>query len=96
MGNIFEVMDKNGRRIRLSKRQWSHIRQDHPEIENEEVIKITLVKPDKITQPYEGTKYYYYKYFKERKDPDKFLVTIVNYLNGEGFIITAFYVNYIK
>lgn len=93
---IFEVIDKTGRKIRLSKKQWAHIRQEHPEVENEEVIKETLQKPTKITFPYEGNKQYYYKYYKHRNFPDKYLLVIVNYLNGEGFVITAHYVINIK
>ncbi len=96
MDVIFETTDRTGRKIRLPKKQWKHIRQDHPEVENEEVIKETLEKPTKTTQPYEGTKYYYYRYYKQRKGPDKYLMVIVNYLNGEGFVITAFYVSHIK
>jgi len=93
---IFEVMDKTRRNIRLTGKQWSHIRMDHPEVEDEEVIKDAIKNPDKITQPYEGTKHYYYKYFKHRKSSDKYLMVIVNYLNGEGFIITAYYVSHIR
>lgn len=93
---IFEVTDKTGRKIRLTKKQWSHIREDHPEVKDEEPIIETIEKPDKITQPYEGPKYYYYKYYKHRKSPDNYFMVIVNYLNGEGFVITAYYVPYIK
>jgi len=35
MDKTFEIVDKTGRKIRLTRKQWSHIRQDHPEIENE-------------------------------------------------------------
>ena len=93
---VFEVVDKSGRKIRLTKRQREHILRDHPEISNEEVIKETLVNPTKITKPYEGKKYYYYKYFKSRKSPDKSLMVVVKYLNGDGFIISAFYVRSIR
>ena len=34
MNHVFEIIDKSGRKIRLTDKQWSHIRQDHPEIEN--------------------------------------------------------------
>ncbi len=61
MGIVFDTVDKTGRKIRLTSKQWSHIRVDHPEIENEEVIKETLETPTKITRLYEGTKHYYYK-----------------------------------
>jgi len=93
---FFEIIDKTRRKIRLTKKQGSHIRQNHPEVENEEVIKETVLNPNKITQPYEGKKYYFYKYFKHRKGPDKYLMVIVKYINGDGFIITSFYVNYIR
>ena len=96
MDVIFELTDKTGRRIRLTKKQRAHIRQDHPEVEDEEIIKSVLKNPDKITQPYDGLKHYYYKYFKHRKSPDKYIIIIVNYLNGEGFVITAYYVSCIK
>jgi hypothetical protein len=35
---------------------------------------------------------YYYKYYKNRKSKAKYLRVIVKYLNGEGFIITAYFV----
>jgi len=93
---IFEIVDKTGRKIKLTNKQWKHIRQDHPEIESEEIIKEALEKPTKITQPYEGEKHYYYRYYKNRKGRDKYFMAIVNYLNGDGFVITAFYVQQIK
>jgi len=89
---IFETIDKTGRKIRLTKKQWSHINKKHPQIaSNKEEIIETLKNPLKIIKPYEGTKHYYYKYFKHSKIPEKCLKVIVNYLNGEGFIITAFF-----
>ena len=91
MDFIFEATDKTGRKIRLTEKQWKHIKQDHPEIADESVIKETLESPTKITKPYEGRKYYYYKYYKHRISPDKFLLVIVKYLNGEGFVISTFY-----
>ena len=49
MPNIFDIIDKTGRKIRLTTEQWSHIRKKHPEVENYELIEETLKKPDKIT-----------------------------------------------
>lgn len=93
---IFEVIDKTRRKIRLTRKQWDHIKEDHPEVENEELIKETLKKPDKIHKPYDGKKHYYYKYYKDRKSYNDYLIVIVNYLNGDGFVITSYYVRYIK
>ncbi len=95
MDFIFEVTDKTGRKIRLTKRQWSHIKRDHPEILDTSLIKEVLEYPIKITKPYEGAKHYYYKYYKNRKSTDKFLLVIVKYLNGDGFVISAFYTRHI-
>ena len=47
MSNIFEVIDKTGRKIRLSKERWKHIRMEHPEIVNSEDIEEVIKKPIK-------------------------------------------------
>ena len=41
MNLIFEVVDKRGKKVRLTKEQWSKIRKKHPEVENEELLKET-------------------------------------------------------
>lgn len=89
--NIFELVDKTGRNIRLTKKQWTHIRQDHPDVTEEQIAK-TLLNPIKITKEYKN-KMFYYRYFEKRKHRNKFLRTIVKYLNGDGFIITAYFVS---
>ena len=95
---IFEFKDKNGKIIYLTKERWSHINIEHPEIADyiEEFNEI-LSNPTKIFD-YQHNKYikYYYKYFKDRKEKSKYLLIIVKYLNGEGFIITAYFVRQIK
>jgi len=89
---IFEVTDKTKRIIRLTKKQWTHINRRHPQVATcLEEIKDTLKNPLKITQPYGEEKSYYYKHFKNRNAPNKYLKVIVNYLNGEGFVITALF-----
>ena len=76
----------------MTKKQWSHISLKHPQVaNNKEIIIDTLVNPLKITRSFGEMKYYYYKYLKERGGPEKYLKVIVNYLNGEGFVITALF-----
>ena len=48
MVGIFELDDKRGRKIKLSKERWKHIREEHPEITDEEEIKRALIFPQKI------------------------------------------------
>jgi len=94
MEDIFEVKDKTGRKIRLTREQWNHIKAEHPEIEKEEV-QLAIEKPIKIIEK-TNNKYSYYQYLKYKKLPFRFLRVIVKYLNGEGFIITSYFVKRIS
>ena len=89
MINIFEIKDKTDRKIRLSEKQWRHIKQRHPGIESNN-IEETLISPLK-TIAKEGVTIYY-KYFKHRKEPAKYLKVVVKYLNGDGFVVTSYFV----
>ncbi len=46
---VFEIIDNSGRKIHLSKKQWTHIRKKHPEIENLEILESGIKNFDKIT-----------------------------------------------
>ncbi len=91
MGGIIEFIDKSGRKIHISPERWSHILQ-HPEMTNQtERIRETLLQPDVILNSSTDQQvHYYFRYYKERRE---YLFVSVKYLNGEGFIITAFYTN---
>jgi len=95
---IFEVKDKSGRRIHLSGERWLHINQEHPEVADYlEELEETIKNPAKITtHSIDENVKYYYQYFKNRESPAKYLLLIVKYLNGHGFIITAYFVKSIK
>ena len=91
---IFEIVDKTGRKIKLSKERWAHIASfssPHAYMANHlEEIKETLIKPNKIMgSVYDSYKSNYYKYYKDKK---RYLKVIVKYLNGNGFIISAYFV----
>ncbi|MFH1365334.1 MAG: hypothetical protein ABIH28_02005 [archaeon] len=89
MENVFEVTDKTGRKIRLTKKQWYHMTKKHPYMEKYfEEIKETLTAPDKLINY--SDKGYYYKNYKNLKAPNRFILVIVRYLNNEGFIITSY------
>jgi len=95
MLNIFEIADKTGRKIRLTQERWSHITQEHPEVVSLEEVKDTLTSPLKI----KSSKYspedvnYYYRFDKDKK---KYLMVAVKYLNGDGFVITVYYLRNLK
>ena len=95
---IFEVVDKTGRKIRLTNRQWGHINKRHPAVANYfEKFKGILQSPDMIKNSNinKGISLYY-KYDKNLKSPNKYFLMIVKYLNGDGFIVSVFFEKDIK
>lgn len=98
MNYVFEIIDKTGRKIRLTKKQWSHIARKHPQMSNyPEEIADTLKHPLKITDySLDESVRYYYKYLKNMDVPRKYLIVVVKYLNGSGFVISAFFEKHIK
>ena len=98
MERLFEIKNKTGRIIYMTKERWRHITSPispHAYITNYlEEIKQTLINPDKIINSINSdTKVNYYKYYKERR---QYLKIVVNYLNGYGFVITAYFVKNIE
>jgi|TARA_Y100000034_G_C6899253_1_gene415325 hypothetical protein len=95
MNHIFEVTNKSGRKIHLSKERWGeHIRPIHPEIKEPEEIEKVLKNPEVINQSDRDEDVrWYYKYNKQRK---RYFKVSVKYLNGNGFVITAHYTRKIE
>lgn len=92
---IFEVKDKTGRKIYLTKERWTHINIEHPEVSHYFfILEEVLTNPLRITDyEYDEKVKYYYRYLKNVK---KYLLLIVKYLNGEGYIITSYIIGKIK
>ena len=86
---IFEVVDKDGRKIKMTRERWSHIAINHPDMVNKiEEIKSALIKPTLIVpNKYSDDKRNYYKYQKPTSD---YILVIVKYLNQEGYVVSAF------
>lgn len=86
--------DKFGRNIRLTDERLQHVIIDHPELLKPiDKIEETLMFPSIVIKseddPYVWLYYRPYKVFPRQKS---FLLVIVKISNGEGFVITAFYV----
>lgn len=96
--HVFEIADKTGRKIRLTKRQWRETTLKHPGMAVYlEEIKQTLIRPDSILNySFDEKVRYYYKYFKHVKSKNKYLLVIVKYLNGDGFVIKSYFNSKIK
>src|SRR3989344_925484 len=95
MKYVFEIIDKTGRKIHLTNERWRHIIIKHPDIAGKaEEVKRLLEKPD-LTTPhkFDDNMKNYYKYNKKDKN---YLLVSVKYLNGDGFVATAFYTTKIR
>ena len=86
---VFEVTEKTGRKIHLSRERWRHITTKHPNMSNKlEEIKEALINPLLIIpHKFDDTMRNYYIYYKLKKD---YLLISVKYLNGGGYVSTAF------
>ncbi len=94
MENIFEIIDKNGKKIRLTNKQWKHIQKHFKMFESLERIKETIKFPLTIRyDEFDEKVIYFYREYKEMGPSEKYLFISVKYLNGDGFIITSFYTN---
>ena len=95
MDYIFEITDKTRRKIHLSDERWDHIlKHTDITINNLEDIKTALISPASIIlQALDESKSNYYLYIKERKS---YLLVGIKYLNGSGFITTAFFTRHIS
>ena len=97
MSRIFEIIDKTGRKIHLSKERWTHIRKKHPEVKEWELIKETIEEGDKIIDnEFSESIKYFYKFYKHAKKPNRCLCVVINYLNGKGYVLTAYFTKNIK
>jgi len=92
---IFEIMDKFGRKIHLSKERWGeHVRLLHPYIREPEEIEQVLKNPDSVISSDRDENVRWY--FLYKKDKKKYLKVSVKYLNGGGYVITAHYTRKIQ
>ena len=90
MNNVLETIDKEGNKIYMSQERWKHILR-HPHMHNGiEAIQKTLKNPT-TTRHFEQDKKvrHFYKEFKQSEPSEKYLLVVVKYLNGSGFIITG-------
>jgi hypothetical protein len=76
--DVFEVVDKTGREIKLPGKSWAHITTTHAEMTNYlGEIRQTVENPLKITLHTKGDLRNYFTYQKHRKHPERYLRVIV-------------------
>jgi hypothetical protein len=86
---FFEVDSKLDRRIRMTKSYWDYIVSvKHPSMRGlDGAVKISLTEPVEIRRSKRNrTVHLHYGQF----DAELFICTVVKFLNGDGFVITAY------
>ncbi len=95
---LFELIDKTNRLIYLTDERWSHIVSEHDAlVGNLEKLKDTITNPLIVLGSNDNQKInFYYRYYKDRDTKERYLLVLVKYLNGIGFIITSFFTHKLK
>lgn len=88
MPNVFETIDKKGRKVVLTLENWNHILRHKGMEQHLENIKKALSNPTTHhSHKHNLNKVNYYLYLKETK---RYLLVSVKYLNNQGDVRTAF------
>ena len=86
--------DKFGRNIRLTDERLQHIITDHPEIlkPTDKIGETLMFSSTVIKSEDDPYVWLYYRPYRAFVGQKSFLLVIVKISDGEGFVITAFYV----
>jgi hypothetical protein len=94
---VWERVDYNGKRIRLTSIQIYHISFFHPEVlVKEEMLISTLAKPDIVTEGGGPKIRVLYRSHENTPVGDKYLAIVLKELNEEGFIVTSYFTDSIR
>jgi hypothetical protein len=94
---LLKVVCKLGKIVRLDRERWVHVL-SHPEMSKQRhKIKETLVDPDEVRQSIRSSEVWlFYKFYDTTPVTQKYMLVAVEFLDGEGFIVTAFFTDKIK
>ncbi|MCZ7357296.1 MAG: PBECR2 nuclease fold domain-containing protein [Candidatus Methanoperedens sp.] len=94
---LVDVIDVFEKSIRLTEKRLEHILK-RPEMSRQlERIKETLANPDLIKESNQDSSVWlFYRFYNITPVTEKYLLVAVRLLDGNGFIITAFYTDRIK
>lgn len=88
MSQILNVKSYDNKTIILDQRQWKHIAYRHPEIAGRVMdIEAVIRYPEWVIERESNIR----KCYKYLKNEGKYMMVAVKIMNGEGFIITAYF-----
>ncbi len=87
----------DGRRIRLPNTQRLHIAYFHPEVlVDESKIELTVSEPEIAARGATEDTRVCYRFFTDTPVTAKYLAVVMKLLDGEGFIVTAYFTDKVK
>jgi hypothetical protein len=87
----------DGRKIRFTEIQRLHITFFHPEVMvDEHKIELALSEPELVATGATDDTRILYKFFAKTAVTSKYLAVVIKQLNGEGFILTAYFTVTVK
>ncbi|MEM3608933.1 MAG: hypothetical protein QXV87_01120 [Candidatus Bathyarchaeia archaeon] len=94
---VFEILSKMGKVVSLDEARWRHVL-EHPEMQNQlDKVKETVENPDEVRESSRmSSTWLFYKFYIKSPVTKKYLLVVVKVLDGEGFIVTAFFTNKVK
>ena len=91
------VRDVWGNSVNLTDERKSHLL-EHPEMRGQEArLSETLIEPEAVVQSRSDDAIrLFYRYYKRLAIGDKYLCVVVKYIEGNAFIITAYFTDKVK
>lgn len=94
---VFEVIDRFGRKIRLTDERQKHLLKKREMRNQEERLKETLISLDQVRRSVKDKNVLiFYKYYSNTPVTKKHLAVVTKTLNKEGFILSSYFTDRIK
>lgn len=81
------TVDPDGRRVRLTRSRWAHIKEEHPDLASHlrDIMAAVREPDDRRPGRVPGEEWF----FAEGAGPGPWLRAVVHYEGGEGWLVTA-------
>lgn len=94
---VKHLIAHDGRTIRFPNTQKFHIAYFHPEVlADESKIELTVSEPELVARGATEDTRVCYRFFTDTTVTAKYLAVIMKLLDGEGFIVTAYFTDKVK
>lgn len=94
---VKHLIGHDERKIRFPNTQMRHIAYFHPEVLiDESKIELAASEPELVARGATEDTRIYYRFFANTPVTEKYLAVVIKILDGEGFIVTAYFTDKMK